>query len=80
MITGLTQYECDELIAPKLDCLQYHTAPSGDLDSKIKKNTLPWEGFIKKVGKFPYLGNWVCLKNVPKGRVQKKKKINGLVH
>ena len=32
----VTQYECDELIAPKLDCLQYHTAPSGDLDSEIK--------------------------------------------
>ena len=32
----VTQYECDELIAPKLDCLQYHTSPSGDLNSILK--------------------------------------------
>ena len=32
----VTQYECDELIAPKLDCLQYHTSPSGDLNSIFK--------------------------------------------
>jgi len=29
----VTQYECDELIAPKLDCLQYHTSPSGTIAS-----------------------------------------------
>ena len=26
----VTQYECNNLMMPKLDCLQYHTATTGE--------------------------------------------------
>ena len=36
----VTQYECNNLAAPKLDCLQYHTSSSG---------TVPLSTFILNI-------------------------------